>query len=595
MEKRLLISFALSILVLIAYGWLFPPQEPAVGPETSDPAAVTDTAPTETPLPAGAIGAPRPEETEEIIATAQADFAGEATVPSDAITIQAEIARDVVVDTLVYSARFSNQGGVLQSIRLREYDDGTGQMLELINPEAGATTGWPLAIATADPQINDVIANALYVVRRDGNNIRMEYAAEGVRVLKEIRFDAELYTFQVDAQVERDGSPVPFSFLWQGQFGEQGAGSSVPFSGSQESNIVYRDGPSFERLSVSDIDAPNQVPATAYLGVEDRYFLAMFMLPEARPPTVGTVELDFGEDELQATARIEVPHAGGPIALYVGPQQREHLARVDDALATVIDYGFFEILSRPMMFFLFMIHGYVGNYGWSIVVFTFFLNLIFFPLRQKQQLSMQKMQKIQPQMRTLQDKIKKLKGNDPRKQELQAEMMGLYKKHGVNPLGSCFPMLLQMPFLIAIFWALQVSVELRQAPWMWIQDLAAPEPSLIKVLPILFGVSMFVQQKMMPTSADPMQARIMMIMPPMLTVMFYRYPGGLMLYWLTSNLFGVGQQYLIRKYWAPADKPKRVPPPAPSEAKPVIEAEVVPDSKESDSPESKRRKRRRKK
>ena len=444
--------------------------------------------------------------------------------------------------------------------------------------------------AAATLQARAGIGTAAPPPGRAGAGRRLERHA---RHAPEFRFDSEAYTFEVDAQVERDdGSPVPFSFLWQGRFGEESA-ASAPFVGSQEANIVYRDGTSFERLSVSSIETPNDVPATTYVGVEDRYFLAMFMLSNARPPAVSVVGVDLGDDELEPTGRVEVPYVGDPVRLYVGPQQRESLAAVDEALSPVLDYGFFEVLSRPMMFFLVLIHGYVGNWGWSIVVFTFFLNIAFFPLRLKQQLSMQKMQKIQPQMRTLQDKYKKMKAADPRRPEVQAEMMGLYKKNGVNPLGSCFPMLLQMPFLIAIFWALQVSVELRQAPWMlWIQDLSAADPYY--VLPILFGASMFAQQKMMPTAMDPMQARIMMFMPIMLTVMFIGSQSGLMLYWLTSTLFGVGQQYLIKKHWAPADKPKRARAPQPTEDRPVIETQVVSASEDSDSSESKRRKRRRK-
>jgi YidC/Oxa1 family membrane protein insertase len=593
MEKRLLISFALSILVLLAYGWLFPSQEPVVGLDTPAPGAITDTFPVETPPRVADLTLPGSVETQDTVATAEAEVSREGLVPADVTTIQGLALRDIVVDTVVYSARFSNRGAVLESIRLREYDDGTGEMLELIGAESAVVTGWPLAITTADPQTNETIANALFVVEQDGNRIRMEYAAEGLSVRKEFRFESDSYTFEVDAQVESNGRPVPFSFVWQGRFGERPAASGT-FAGGQDANIVYRDGTAFERLNLSSIETPNDVPATAYVGVEDRYFLAMFMLSDARPPAVGTVEVDSGEDELQPTARVGVPHLGEPIALYVGPQQQEHLAAVDDVLASVIDYGIFKVLSGPMMFVLFSIYGFVGNYGWSIVVFTFFLNIVFFPLRLKQQLSMQKMQKIQPQMRTLQDKFKKIKANDPRKQEVQAEMMGLYKKHGVNPLGSCFPMLLQMPFLIAIFWALQVSVELRQAPWiLWIQDLSMQDRYY--VLPLLFGAAMFTQQKMMPTSMDPMQAKIMMFMPVMMTFLFRNQASGLMLYWFTSTLFGVGQQYLIKEYWPGAEKPKSVPAPVPAGA--VIEAEVVGASEESESnsSESKRRKRRRKK
>jgi YidC/Oxa1 family membrane protein insertase len=323
----------------------------------------------------------------------------------------------------------------------------------------------------------------------------------------------------------------------------------------------------------------------------------MFLLSDARPPLVGADPVVLaGDNDPVPIPRVEVPYSG-VLALYVGPQQAGRLSEADEALAAVVDFGFFEILARPFLFGLALIHTYVGNWGWSIIILTIFINFVFFPLRLKQQLSMQKMQTIQPQMRTLQDRYKKLKANDPRRQEVQAEMMGLYKKHGVNPLGGCLPLLLQMPFLIAVFWLLQVAIELRQAPWiLWIQDLSSPEPGPIRALPLLFCAAMFLQQKTMPTTMDPTQARIMMLMPLMLGVMFYGSQSGLMLYWVTSTAFGVGQQLLIRKYWGPRETPKRLPkaeeaPPG----EPAIEAKVVASDDEGEESEPKRRRRRRKK
>ena len=249
---------------------------------------------------------------------------------------------------------------------------------------------------------------------------------------------------------------------------------------------------------------------------------------------------------------------------------------VSSTLVPVIDYGWFGFLARPLLFGLRWIQSYLGNYGWSIITLTLFINFILFPLRLKQQLSMLKMQKIQPQMKTLQDKYKKLKANDPRRQKVQAEMMGLYKKNGVNPLGGCLPLLLQMPFLFAFFTLLRVAIEVRGEPWMlWIQDLSQPDP--FYVLPILMGLSMFVMQKMTPTTMDPAQARIMMMMPVMLSGMFIFFPvsAGLMLYWLTSNVVGVGQQFFINQYWVPRkgkEKEKAPEPPAlPAAAEPVDE------------------------
>ncbi|PYS21022.1 MAG: hypothetical protein DMG11_28620 [Acidobacteria bacterium] len=184
-------------------------------------------------------------------------------------------------------------------------------------------------------------------------------------------------------------------------------------------------------------------------------------------------------------------------------------------MVAVINYGWFEIIARPLEVALLTIHSYIGNFGWSIVLLTLAINLVLFPLRLKQQVSMQKMQKIQPQMRTLQDKYKKLKANDPKRPQVQAEMMDLYKQHGVNPLGGCLPLLLQMPVFFGLLSMLSVSIELRRAPWiLWIKDLSQHDPYY--VLPILFAISMIVMQKMTPTSVDPAQAKMMMIMPVIL-------------------------------------------------------------------------------
>jgi YidC/Oxa1 family membrane protein insertase len=448
----------------------------------------------------------------------------------------------VTIESEVLSLRISNRGGVLESVRLREYDGLEGEMLELIDAEIGATAGWPLALATGDPAIDAALEDALFVVEEGASEIRLEYARGGLRAAKVIRVDPTTYRLDISAEVTDDGREVPFSIVWQGEFGDQSREHEPG-----EANVVYRDGSGFDRLNAGDIEDPNGIPATAYIGVEDRYFAAVFLLSAPRPPRAETVGVESGEETV-ATAVLAVPYESG-LGLYIGPQQEERLSAVDMALPALIDYGFFEILARPFLFGLAAIDGFVDNFGWSIIILTVLINFVFFPLRLKQQLSMQKMQKIQPQMRTLQDKFKKLKPNDPRRPEVQAEMMGLYKKNGVNPLGGCVPLLLQMPFLIAIFALLQVAVELRQASWLWVPDLSLHDP--VYALPIVFGISMLIQQRMMPTVGDPMQARIMMLMPVMLTVFFIRSQAGLMLYWTTSTVFGVGQQYLVRKYWAP--------------------------------------------
>ena len=297
-------------------------------------------------------------------------------------------------------------------------------------------------------------------------------------------------------------------------------------------------------------------------GVDDQYFLAMFLLPD-NPAAIKVGKQEYpspdGKTQMPTVAVSAMLPEGKAIRVYVGPKQRDGLSKADSQLANVIDYGWFEVIARPLVFCLLWIHSYIGNFGWAIILLTIALNVVLFPLRLKQQVSMLKMQKIQPHMRRLQDQYKKLKATDPRREQVQREMMNLYKEHGVNPMGGCLTLLLQMPLLFGFYSALSYSIELRRAPWMlWVKDLSQPDYIIqigtysIPVLAILMAISMFVQQKLTPTTnVDPAQAKMMMIMPLMFTFMFWSQSSGLVLYWLTSNLIGIIQQVFINKYWSP--------------------------------------------
>ena len=575
MEKRILLAFVLSgVVMFFYYGFVAPPPQPVPLVEPAREGTSAESASAET-----ARMAPREAAPERTSDGSETTIAAPVEPAAD---VQAEFAREVRVETARYFGIVSSEGGVLRSLRLKDYFSREGEPIELINQDAAANVGWPLAFSTDDPDTNETLRTALFVVDSDRRSIRLEFASGGLRALKEFRFDPETYSIAVDASLSRDGRPVPFSIVWQGGFGDQSRDFDATFR-----SLVYHEAGDFERLYVTSIEAPQDIVPAAYVGLEDQYFIAMFLPEGGSAARVEAAPFTQGEDEIQTVA-LSVPAPAGRLPIYVGPKQQAALGAVDAGLVPVIDYGFFGVLARPLLFGLLWIHSYVGNYGWSIIILTLFINLILFPLRLKQQLSMLKMQKIQPQMKTLQDKYKKMKANDPRRQEVQAEMMGLYKKHGVNPMGGCLPLLLQMPFLFAFFSLLRVAIEVRGAPWMlWIQDLSQYDPYY--VLPVLMGGSMIVMQKMTPTTMDPTQAKVMMMMPFMLMVMFVRVQSGLMLYWLTSNLVGVGQQLFINKYWAPAARGK--PKPAATPAIPA-EAEVVEENPANDNAEPKRRKRR---
>ncbi len=232
--------------------------------------------------------------------------------------------------------------------------------------------------------------------------------------------------------------------------------------------------------------------------------------------------------------------------LFIGPKLDDQLQATAEGLELVRDYGFLAVIAKPMFWVLQKIHGYVGNWGWSIILFTILLKLAFYKLSETSYRSMANMRKMTPRIQALKDRY----GDD--KKRMQQAMMELYKTQKINPLGGCLPMLVQMPFFIALYWVLMESVELRHAPWiLWIQDLSTKDPYFI--LPLIMGVSMFVQQKLNPAPPDPMQAKMMQMLPIVFTFFFAFFPAGLVLYWVVNNLLSITQQYIITKKIENAD------------------------------------------
>ena len=533
MEKRILVAFVLSFGVLYAFRALYMPTEPA---------------PAEAPVTQPASGQAVPKiAPEQPAATTSSQPA--VAVPEG--EIRAEKEEVFVIDTTMYRASFSNVGAVLRSFTLKEYKDADGRSIELIDAAGASKVGWPLALVTGDKAVDDVLARAIYQGRREGEKLEMEFAANGIYVRKSLQFDPRKYGFQLSSSVSRNGTVIPHSLVWQGGFGDQ----SVTSTDAVAKNVLYQTAGKFQRINVSGLGEPQQVTGDR-VGVEDQYFLSMFLFSK-ESGQVKAEKRDYtsGEEQISTTYVSAPVDPAQPTLIYVGPKEERWLRETDPQLPAVIDYGFFGVIARPLIVVLLWLHSYLGNFGWAIILLTVLINFVLFPLRLKQQVSMQKMQKIQPQMKTLQDRYKKLKANDPRRAEVQTEMMNLYKVHGVNPMGGCLPLLLQIPFFAAIWTALSISIELRQAPWMlWIRDLSQQDPYY--VLPILMAVSMVIMQKMTPTTVDPSQAKIMMIMPLVFAVMFLNAQSGLALYWLTSNVVGIGQQYFMNQYWTPRTEAK---------------------------------------
>jgi YidC/Oxa1 family membrane protein insertase len=243
------------------------------------------------------------------------------------------------------------------------------------------------------------------------------------------------------------------------------------------------------------------------------------------------------------------------LKFYIGPKDFDVLQAVDSRLVRVINFGIFDFLAVPLLRALKWIHGYVSNYGWSIIILTFIINAIMFPLRHKSMVSMRKMQEIQPQVKAIQDRYKDLKATDPAKQKMNSEMMSLYKEKGVNPVSGCIPMLLTMPVLFAFYSLLSQAIEIRGEPFIWwITDLSAHDKYY--VTPILMGASQFWQQRLTPAAGDPAQQKMMMMMPLVFTFMFLWMPSGLTVYWFFSNLLAIGQQYLTNRLVGPPNVPR---------------------------------------
>ena len=529
MEKRILIAFLLSFAVLYGARFLYPPAPPKKPDvETKTPAPPAP-APAEAPVVAG---------------------------PAAGQVVQAESEKDETITTPHYEATLSNVGGVLKSFRLTDpkYKDHEGKPTELIDRYAETQVGYPLAIATADTALDRILSEAKFATEMDpsGKKVSMEYRGGGVHAVKVFDFDPDKYLVKVSTTLERNGVAVPHSLVWQGEFGDQ---SIVDVAAKRRA--IYHAAEKYARTPVVSIKDPHEITASS-LGVEDQYFLAMFIRETEGPVKIAKqdyklADLADGTKGAAATGLYIAVPSSGETKLYIGPKLQESLVQADPKLDGVLDFGWFlfAILAKPLLIMLLFIHTYIGNYGWSIVLLTIVINMVLFPLRVKQQVVMQRMQKHAPHLRSLQDKYKKLKPGDPKRTEIEKEIMELNKQQ----LSGCLPMLMQMPLLFAFLNMMSAAIQLRGAPWLWISDLS--QPSI--VLPVLFGIAMFVQMKLGPTSPDPAQAKMAYFTPILITALFLWYgsASGLSLYWLTGNVVGIGQQWFIKKHWSEDDTKSR--------------------------------------
>jgi YidC/Oxa1 family membrane protein insertase len=402
------------------------------------------------------------------------------------------------------------------------------------------------------------------------SELRFVFSDGALAAEKTLRFRADGYLLAVSASVRQAGRALPVRLLWGPGLGHP-TEAEKEVQGYQPPQGVLLGAGGVERVPVADLAAPRVVADVRWVGVESQYFAAL--LVPAAPP--GRAELRAvslpapdGEAERVPLVALELGSASGPTLLYVGPKDHSALAGLGHGLVAVVPVGeWIGPIVVPLMKLLRFVHSHVGNYGWSIVVLTVLINLAMAPLRHYSIANSLKMAKLAPEMKVIQERYRKVPALDPRRQEMQQEVAALYARHGMSMgtqmLVGCLPLLLTMPFLFAFYRVLQVEIALKGASFLWIPDLSQKDPLFLT--PVLMGASMLVMQKMMPTAMDPAQARMMMVMPVVLVVMFFAAPGGLNLYWLASNVCSIVQQavtlVIVRRADGPAgarkDKERR--------------------------------------
>jgi len=482
-----------------------------------------------------------------------------------AATVTEAGAREIVVETSKVRAVFSNRGATLVRWILKEYRDNKGQPLDLVPAGAGADATRPFTLTVDDAATSARLKDAIYRVTVNGNPVGEMVdataspqtivfeaaAADGFSVKKTFAVEPTSYIITFGATVQAGQTRLNPTIHWGPGIGDDIAlapPSSFfsPSYATPAQAFYYFDG-DVERLASTEAGA--QEGTFAYAGANDHYF-ASIHLNEA-PPRPFRIEY----------APVIVPQGGDPnvtgkyvsyaihfqqpqdqVRFFFGPKVFDDLRGIDTELTRVINFGIFSWLAVPLLGALKWVQGFVGNWGWSIVVLTILINLAMFPLRHKSVVSMRRMQEIQPQMKAIQERYAKYKITDPERQKMNTEVMELYKAKGVNPASGCVPVLLTLPFLFAFYSMLQMSIEIRGAYFFgWITNLSAPDPYYIT--PVLMGIAQFWQTKLTPSTADPAQQRIMMFMPVMFSVMSLGFPSGLVVYWLVSTLFTIVQQY----------------------------------------------------
>ncbi|HVO50886.1 MAG TPA: membrane protein insertase YidC [Thermoanaerobaculia bacterium] len=557
--KRLVIAFALSAAVLIGWYVLFPPPPPA------KPAAPAAAKTASAPAPAASAPAPAPAVTAAAPAAAPAPPPAAAAVHVEPIGAGAE--ESVEVREPLFTARLSNEGGVLTSFVLLQHKDGAGKPLDLVR-QGAPFPGRTLGLDEADAFLARAAKARWAVSKEDGNGdekiVRFRYReADGNGLTRTYVFRN---SYVVVVKVEREGAAGPVGIVLGPSIGNPLGDELTSRYSKPGATITVAAGGSVTRRAKDGLKEPLVgLTGLTAAGLEDNYFLSAFLPGAQGAVSLRPVALSAAAPAPGATPDASATPAAGPkpdgesevvlsgpsplaTDVFLGPKAIDILEKTRPGLDRVIDYGWFAVLVKPLLWGLREIHKFVGNWGVAILLITVVIKVLLYPLTHKQLVSMKKMGALQPKVEAIRTKWGSRIKQDPQARvKMNEEMMGLYKQEGVNPAGGCLPLLLQMPILIAFYNLLAHSIELRHAPFMlWITDLSAKDPYY--VTPILMTATMWIQQQMTPTTGDPAMKRVQNIMPLVMGFLFKDVPSGLVLYWLMQNILTIGQQMLLNRF-----------------------------------------------
>ncbi len=554
MRRTLLwVVFTMS-LVLIWDAWNKHTGQPTIF-GSPRPAVTASVPPSANPAPpAAALGVPAPA-----VALPGATSAAAAVLPAAAAA--APTTERVVIVTDVVKATFDSQGGSLVQLELLNYRDPVDRtrnvvLLDqsakrlyvaqtgLVSAAGGAALPNHLTQMTVVPGERSLAAGAAEV------SLRFEStSADGHKLAKTYTFKRGEYTVAVKHEFS-NGSALPVSpqlYLQLARDGNPPEGESsfyFTFTGP----AMYTELNKFKKIDFKDIakgsTGHDKSADNGWVAMVQHYFASAWLVPAAGPREFRTAKVADNHYSIAMVLPLgEVAPGASKIheaTLFAGPQEENKLAELAPGLDLVKDYGWLTVLSKPLFWLLTQLHNYLGNWGWSIVALVFLLKIAFYWLNATAYRSMAKMKAISPKVNDMRERYK------DKPQQMQQEMMRIYREEKVNPLGGCLPILVQMPFFIALYWVLLSSVEMRNAPWtLWITDLSAKDPWFI--LPVLMTLSSLFQVWLNPTPPDPMQAKLMWFMPLAFGIMFFFFPAGLVLYWLTNNLLSIAQQWYINK------------------------------------------------